>query len=184
MVSQDTAPQPSLPVSTAPADLDQHPVPVPDESAIGSPPTAGRSSSNGSAPQAGSPTPSPAPAPDQPPAADDDTSVADQSESSDDGLFSLLLASKRRPCFSWRWRRRMEQEQQWATFLHAEDEHLDDPEWCIAHGLPPSGILDDIEYDTDGKCLACLNWSLSSTVLQLMLSFVVPVHCCRLSLSS
>ena len=78
----------------------------------------------------------------------------------------------------------MEQEQQWATFLHAEDEQLDNPEWCIAHGLPPSGILDDIEYDTDGKCLVYLNWSLSSIVLLLMLSFVVAIHCCRLSLSS
>ena len=88
------------------------------------PPTAGRSRSNRSAPQAGSPTPSTAPAPGQPTAADDDTS--DQSESSDDGLF--LLHSARRPCFSWRWRRRMEQKPLWATFLHAEDKQLDDLE--------------------------------------------------------
>ena len=36
-------------------------------------------------------------------------------------------------------------EQQWATFLGAEDEQLANPQWRVAHGLPASGVPDEIE---------------------------------------
>ena len=50
MVTQEHCPEPSLPESTAPADLDQHPAPDPDPTAVGSPPKANGSRRNRSAP--------------------------------------------------------------------------------------------------------------------------------------
>ena len=43
--------------------------------------------------------------------------------------------------------RQMRQEDQWSTYLLAEEEQLCDPAWCVSNGIPPSGLLDDIEYN-------------------------------------
>jgi len=59
------------------------------------------------------------------------------------------------------------QQQQWSSFMCAEEHQLADPLWCKANGLPLDGYPDD--DDSDGKC--CI---LSS----LLLSFFVAFHFC------
>ena len=79
---------------------------------------------------------------------------SEPSESSDDSLIALCSSSLS-PRSSWQWQRRSRQESQWSTYLVAENEQLDNAAWCVSNGIPPSGLLDDIDYDTDGKCLVC-----------------------------
>ena len=82
------------------------------------------------------------------------------SESSDDhGPFSNLKDVQYVPS------KHQIQQQQWSSYLCAEEHQLADPLWCKANGLPLDGYPDD--DDSDGKC--CI---LSS----LLLSFFVAFH--------
>ena len=89
---------------------------------------------------------------------------SEPSESSDDSLIALCSSSLS-PRSSWQWQRRSRQESQWSTYLAAENEQLDNAAWCVSYGIPPSGLLDDIDYDTDGKCLVCFSRPLLSRML-------------------
>ena len=103
---------------------------------------------------------------------------SEPSESSVDSLLALYPScppslSPRSSCY---WQRQRTQESQWSTYLLTKDKQLDDAAWCVSNGIPPSGLLDDIDYDgTYGKCLVCFTRSLLSLQWSLRLLCVVVV---------